>query len=661
MNEIRTDFSIKSVTISPALCRISRFAKIKLLKGSNNLIISNLPGYLTEDSIRIELSANSKAKIENIFSEERPIESSGENRYSEIKKETDSLVKIKRSLESEYYNLASEVNLFINKVKFRDYFNEELKPVINSKSWDNFLSLFKNRLTQNREKTRDIIFKLIDNEEKIRSAADKLNKYASQANKKERLISIILDSAADSEEEIELHYLQDKAGWYPSYTLRADLSARNIEISMFAMIKQLTGENWKNIEILLSTANPLSNCSIPDIKSKIIKEKSAEIIETPSPGMISSTGKMDDFAASYSDEEIYPVEKKISLKSETAKLTKGGMFRSVSMPRSKGNFEEKVKFEKPLASLRPPTGVVGGMPSQLSQISDQKQELSRYDKNIPEEPEPVEINKVFSIDSLSQSYKEYYNYNYSDFMPERRIDSTPQIRVNAHFLNGTPPDRSLGGYDYRYRVASLINEIPSVDMPVQIGVDIKNLDLDIVYTSIPIEKENVYLKGKFTNNGESPFPAGPAQVFVDNQFLGNIMLPTLGNNQSAQISLGIERDIKVLRKERSKRRNSGKLIGNDIVTDYTIEIELQSYKDKPVKVEIIDRIPISTKEKEIYIIDEKFDVKPIKKTKRKILVWEIEILPKEKKAIKFGYSIKHSENYRLTGSKSTVAYYESEE
>ncbi|HQJ07232.1 MAG TPA: DUF4140 domain-containing protein, partial [Spirochaetota bacterium] len=159
MNEIRTDFSIKSVTISPALCRISRFATIKLLKGSNNLIISNLPGYLTEDSIRIELPANSKAKIENIFSEERPIESSGENRYSEIKKETDSLVKIKRSLESEYYNLANEVNLFINKVKFRDYFNEELKPVINSKSWESFLLLFKNRLTQNREKTRDIIFK----------------------------------------------------------------------------------------------------------------------------------------------------------------------------------------------------------------------------------------------------------------------------------------------------------------------------------------------------------------------------------------------------------------------------------------------------------------------------------------------------------------------
>lgn len=660
MNEIRTDFSIKSVSISPALCRISRFGTVKLLKGSNNLIINNLPRSLTEDSIRIELSANSKAKIENIFSEERSVELADENRYSVIKKEIDALTQIKQSLESEYYNLANEINLFTNKVKFKDYFNEELKPVINSKSWDSFLSLFKNRLVQNREKTREIIFQLIDNSEKIKSAESELNKYASQSNKKERFISIIFDATADSEEDIALHYLQDKAGWYPSYTLRADLNVKNIEISMFAMIKQLTGENWKNIEILLSTANPLSNCSIPDIKSKIIKEKSAEIIETPSPITIPSTGKMDDFIASCSDEEICVDEKEISLKSESAKLMKSGMLSPLStITKSKIVSEEKKRFEKNIPSMKPPSGGVSGIPSQLSQIYDQKQ--NRYDKNIPEEPSPVDINKVFSINTLSQSYREYYNYNYSDYLPERQIDSTPQIKVNNHFLNGTPPDKSLGGYDYRYKVASLTNEIPSIDIPVQIGVDIKNLELQILYTTIPIEKENVYLKGKFTNNGESPFPAGPAQIFVDNQFLGNILLPTLGHNQSTEISLGIDRDIKVLRKERSERRNSGKFIGTDIVTDYTIEIELQSFKDKPVKVEIIDRIPVSTKDKEIYIIDEKFEVKPIKETKRKIMVWEIEILPKEKKVIKFGYSIKHSENYRLTGTKSNVAYYESEE
>ena len=193
------------------------------------------------------------------------------------------------------------------------------------------------------------------------------------------------------------------------------------------------------------------------------------------------------------------------------------------------------------------------------------------------------------------------------------------------------------------------------------GVDIKNLKLDLIYTTTPIEKENIYLKGRFTNNGSSPFPSGPAQIFVDNQFLGNIMLPTLATNQYTSISLGIERDVKILRKEKSERRTTGMFIGSDIITDYNIEIELQSFKSNPIMIEVFDRIPVSLKEKEISIIDENFEIKPIKITKRKIVIWNIEINPGEKKVIKFGYSIKHNENFRLTMTKSNNCYYESEE
>ena len=652
MNEISTDFSIRAVTIYPDSCRISRFGKINFKKGSSGLTVNNLPHTLTEDTIRVELAKNSKIKIEDIFSEERQVENIDDNRFSEIKKEFDSLTLIKNSLESEYRNLADEVNLFIHKTKFRDYFKENIKPVINSKSWDGFLLLFKNRIIQNREKTREIIFKLIDIEEKIKSSANLLNRFASLDKKRERFITIILNTEIDAEEEVVIHYIQNNAGWYPSYTLRADLNGGNIELSMFAMIKQLTGEDWKNIEISLSTANPLSNCSIPDIRTKIIKEKSAEILESsilaPEMDMLSDAV---DGAIDYDEEEI-------SVKSESGKLMKRAILPSISQ--DKADFYEKKKLAD--AFISQPKTMAGGTttPSPtITKVYDQKPiqpprlDLAEDTKNF--------IQETFSINNLPAVYKEYYNYNNTDFIPETRIDTKPQIRVNNHFLNGTPPNLSLGGYDYRYKVASLTNEIPSINIPVQIGIDIRNLGLDIIYTATPIEKENVYLKGRFVNNGASPFPTGPAQIFVDNQFLGNIILPTLAGNQSTDISLGIDRDIKVMRKEKTERRTSGMFIVTDVVTDYTIEIELQSFKDKPVKIEIIDRIPISVKEKEIYILDEKFDIKPVKITKRKIVVWNIEIPPKEKKTIKFGYSIKHSENYRLTMTKSSSPYYESEE
>ncbi|HOV14536.1 MAG TPA: DUF4139 domain-containing protein, partial [Spirochaetota bacterium] len=391
--------------------------------------------------------------------------------------------------------------------------------------------------------------------------------------------------------------------------------------------------------------------SIPETKTKIIKEESSQIIELVNPPCSDEMDVSCDVDDSYLEYD----KADIMVKSETPKLFSKG----ASMPvKAKVKMDEKKKSEEKMVN-QPVTTISGGAslnPPSIQPVYDEPASGKMYTQSGRKQ-----IEERFSLNNLSMCFKEYYNYSYTDFIPETKIDTRPQISVNNHFLNGTSPAASLGGYDYRYKIASHLNEIPSINTPVQLGVDIKSLKLDIIHTTIPLEKETVYLKGKFTNNGVSPYPSGPAQIFVDNQFLGNIILPTLASNYSTQISLGIDRDIKVIRKEQSERRTSGMFLGSDVITDYTIEIELQSFKEKPIKIEVFDRIPLSAKEKEIFIIDEKFDIKPVKITKRKILLWEIELSPKEKKVIKFGYSIKHSENYRLTMTKSASAYYETEE
>ncbi|MFA6043797.1 MAG: mucoidy inhibitor MuiA family protein [Phycisphaerales bacterium] len=59
-------------------------------------------------------------------------------------------------------------------------------------------------------------------------------------------------------EPLRLRYLVDNATWEPSYTMRADTSGKHdaMNLQYFASIRQMSGEDWSNVSMVLSTATP---------------------------------------------------------------------------------------------------------------------------------------------------------------------------------------------------------------------------------------------------------------------------------------------------------------------------------------------------------------------------------------------------------------------
>lgn len=58
---------------------------------------------------------------------------------------------------------------------------------------------------------------------------------------------------ADKKGEINLKYLVPYARWQPSYKVELDTKLQNLKITRMAMISQKTGEDWKNVNITLSS------------------------------------------------------------------------------------------------------------------------------------------------------------------------------------------------------------------------------------------------------------------------------------------------------------------------------------------------------------------------------------------------------------------------
>jgi hypothetical protein len=76
---------------------------------------------------------------------------------------------------------------------------------------------------------------------------------------------IFLQKTAEAPAEIRLNYLVGNCGWSPSYTMRAGGDRKQIRVEYNALIHQLTGEDWNDIELTLSTATPALSASGPGL------------------------------------------------------------------------------------------------------------------------------------------------------------------------------------------------------------------------------------------------------------------------------------------------------------------------------------------------------------------------------------------------------------
>ena len=84
----------------------------------------------------------------------------------------------------------------------------------------------------------------------------------------ERDAVIVVEKAKAGPGTLRLSYLVNSANWKPQYRLRTvGKEGEKVQIEYQAAVVQQTGEDWANVNLTLSTAQPLLNASPPDLRA----------------------------------------------------------------------------------------------------------------------------------------------------------------------------------------------------------------------------------------------------------------------------------------------------------------------------------------------------------------------------------------------------------
>jgi uncharacterized protein (TIGR02231 family) len=234
---------------------VTRLAQLNLEEGAYNLIFDKLPANVVWDSVRAR--GTEKVRVVNMSVKREHILQPDDPQIMELDKQ---LKDLQAKLAEFNDNLAAlaKKEALLDSIRMRtgEKASQQLEGDIDTAKlaavMDFLDKSYKDLATQRRELNKSVADTQRDIDLINRQIADLRSKSSIENIK--AVVTVVVSEKTS--EPISLDYVVPGATWGAEYDLRASAKEESAELSYFGVIRQQTGEDWKDVQLLLSTASP---------------------------------------------------------------------------------------------------------------------------------------------------------------------------------------------------------------------------------------------------------------------------------------------------------------------------------------------------------------------------------------------------------------------
>ncbi len=331
--------TIQSVTIFPDRARVTRHGHHALETGVQKVEIDNLPLVLVQDSVRASGRGTARVKLLGVSTRlehftETPAEAvraleqkiqAAEDADNDLLARIGVLEKEQKYLEG----LAAQSEMFARGLALR-----ERTPETQGAFFD--------FVTQRGLALQTEILKLQRDRRELAKELNRLRRElqtAQSARPRQRYVAMVeLDVAQAGDFDLELTYVVTGAGWSPLYDLR--LVVNKLDVTYLAQVAQNTGEDWPNVALTLSTAQPALALIIPKLspwyiqprrplpppQAKAMVMRSAPLAVAPAPAI------RQEQAGAVPDAELFSAQTIEELAIDSAAVSEAGAALTYTLP-----------------------------------------------------------------------------------------------------------------------------------------------------------------------------------------------------------------------------------------------------------------------------------------------------------------------------------------
>jgi uncharacterized protein (TIGR02231 family) len=257
-DEIVSQSSISAVTVFPDRASVTREADLTLVPGIHSVVFSGLPATLISNSVRVSGKGTALVKVLGVDISTQFLESSLLPEIDKLQKEID-------SVQLEIEKIKDKIDVLESQEKFlksievstSSQASQEIllgKPDI--QSWEKVINFLSAKLQDVKQSELECKKTLTEQQAKLETLKKKLESIKPQKPLEGKRVTVLLESSRSGDFKLNLFYTVTNARWTPLYTLRAIPDSSEIELALQANIQQKSGEDWQDVDALLSTSSP---------------------------------------------------------------------------------------------------------------------------------------------------------------------------------------------------------------------------------------------------------------------------------------------------------------------------------------------------------------------------------------------------------------------
>ncbi len=259
---------VAAVTVYPNSALVTREVDVPEGPGTLELTVTPLPPTTVNSSLYTEGTEGIRVLTTRFRT--RPIL---EDTREDVRKQQDELKQLqlaKERMESEIKAIQDNDKTLTKMEGFMAVTMVQAteKGSLNSESAINLSKHIRDSRLSTAKELVDLKQKVQENQEQSDFGRRKLQELSSGIVRTERDAVIVVQKANAAAGKVRLNYLVDSVSWRPQYKLRAGkTNAEKVQLEYLAAVAQQTGEDWSNVKLVLSTAQPTLNAAPPDLQT----------------------------------------------------------------------------------------------------------------------------------------------------------------------------------------------------------------------------------------------------------------------------------------------------------------------------------------------------------------------------------------------------------
>ena len=607
--------SINKVTVFTNGAQVERSKSVVLVPGEQVVTFTGFSPYMDKKSLQVK----AKGHLTILGVSERTAHPDSAAQVKKLRAAEDDVKAVERRIQQtkdEQEMLTAQLDLVKTNCSVAG--RTVATPLANIKELNAY---YAQQVLSVKKRSQELEEQLQNLNEELKRRQDTCDSIAKLKLKSVTEIDVKVDAKQAGRAVFDITYYVKNAGWFPSYDVRSNSINEPLQLSYKANIYQNTKEEWKNVPVTLSSANPNRSNVAPQLKTYWLdyglsaptynidndgsNVVSGKIVSADDGDpMIGATvivkgtnlGTVSDIDGNYS----------IVLPQNSRKLT----FSYVGYVSQTHTVEPgstlNIRLKEDQASLQEVV-VVGYGVSKNGRRSNSKGEVLKAKERIPEA---------------------------AGVAVEEELNESEVIAVN----------QQQAQFGYEFDIKQLLT-LPDGGKTTTTEIVRHQLPASYEYRGIPkIDKES-FLVADATDWQKLNLMEGEANVYFDNSFVGKSILDPNVSSDTLHFSMGRDQSIRVQRTKVSES-STRRFFGSNQEQTLKWRISVKNNRKESVNITVFDQAPISRNTSIEVIMDELSDGQFDKKTG--IIKWPLQLKPGEQRDLILQYKVKYPKNRRLT-------------